>query len=160
MKKMASIVSYIIVFLIIITLPAERVSGAEYHGLVSIDDYYSNDSSSSYDFHLLTTRLRLDAEKLNKAGNIAVHFEGRERNNLGSKDYNKSISSEQIDTLNLEYTGIGNVFIAAGRLWPKELYMERVDGINIVRQIHNRVFGFYAGAKPDSYTPGVKLKFS
>src|SRR4030067_654694 len=143
--RMPSSVLYIVIFIIIVIFfPSGIVSGAEYQGLVSIDDYYSNDSASSYDFHLLTTRVRLDAEKLNKAGNIAFHFEGRERNNLGSEDYNKSISSEQIDTLNLEYTGIGNVFIAAGRLWPKELYMERVDGINIVRQIHNRVFGFYA----------------
>ena len=160
MIRMPSIVSYIIVFLIIIILPAGHVSGAEYHGLVSIDDYYSNDSSSSYDFHLLTTRLRLDAEKLNKAGNIAVHFEGRERNNLGSKDYNKSISSEQIDTLNLEYTGRGNIYIAAGRLWPKELYMERVDGINIVRQLQDSGFGFFAGAKPDPYTLGLNSNFT
>ena len=160
MIRMATIVSYIIVLLIIIILPSERVSGAEYHGLVSIDDYYSNDSSSSYDFHLLTTRLRLDAEKLNKKGNITVHFEGRMRNNLGSKDYSKNISSERIDALNIEYTGIGNVYIAAGRLWPKELYAEIVDGINIVRQFKDNGFGFFAGTKPDPYDQGFDSNFT
>lgn len=157
---MASIVSYIIVILIIIILPSGHVSGAEYHGLISIDDYYSNDSSSSYDFHLLTTRLRLDAEKLNKEGNITVHFEGRMRNNLGSEDYNKSIRSERIDALNIEYTGIGNVYIAAGRLMPKEQYSETVDGINIVRQFQDSGFGFFAGTKPDPYNQGFSSNFT
>jgi len=157
---MTSIVTYIIAILIIIILPASHVSGAEYHGLVSIDDYYSNDSSSSYDFHLLTTRLRLDAEKLNKDGNIAVHFEGRERHNLGSKDYNKGISSERFDALNIEYTGIGNYYIAAGRLMPKEQYSESVDGINIVRQFKDTGFGFFAGTKPDPYNQGFNSNFT
>lgn len=160
MKRIAPIALHLIILLIIIILPSGRVSGAEYHGIISMDDYYSNDSSSSHDFHLLTTRLRLDAEKLNKAENITFHFEGRERNNLGSEDYNKSIRSERIDTLNLEYTGIGNLYLAAGRLWPKELYLERVDGINIVRQFPDSGFGFFAGTRPDPYTEGFSSDFT
>src|SRR3990172_11717574 len=109
--KTSSLVLYAVVFFVIVTLlQSGSVSGAEYHGLVSMDDYYSNDSSSTYDFHLLTTRVRLDAGKLNKAGNIAFHFEGRERSNLGSKDYSRSSRNEQIDVLNLDYTGRGKVY--------------------------------------------------
>ena len=160
MIRIASIVSYIIVFLIIIILPSEMVLGAEYHGLVSMEDFYSNDSASSYDFHLVTTRVRLDAQKLNRAGNIAFHFEGRERENLGSEDYSSSIRNERIDTLNLEYTGRGKFYMAAGRLWPKELYAERVDGINIVRQLSDSGVGFFAGTKPDSYTQGYNADFT
>src|SRR3990172_1870350 len=74
--KTSSVLYTVVFIVIVILLPSGSVSGAEYHGLVSMDDYYSNDSSSTNDFHLLTTRVRLDADKLNKAGNIAFHFEG------------------------------------------------------------------------------------
>lgn len=132
----------------------------EYHGLVSMDDYYSNESGSNYDFHLITTRMRLDASKLNKAGNLAFHFEGRERNNLGSRDYSSSISNERIDTMNIEYNRNGKTDYLIGRLWPKELYAERVDGFNIVRHGSDSGIGFFAGMKPDPYTQGFNSNFT
>lgn len=128
------------------------VLGVEYKGLVSIDDYYSNESGSTYDFHLLTTRIRLDATKLNNAGNLSFHFEGRERNNLGSRDYSSNLSNERIDTMNIEYTGNGKTDYLIGRLWPKELYAEKVDGFNMVRHGSDSGIGFFAGLKPDPYT--------
>ena len=158
--KTSSVLYTVVFIVIVILLPSGSVSGAEYHGLVSMDDYYSSDSASTYDFHLLTTRVRLDAGKLNKAGNIAFHFEGRERSNLGSKDYSRSSRNEQIDVLNLDYTGRGKVYMAAGRLWPKELYAERVDGINIMRQLSDSGFGFFAGTKPDPYSQGFNSNFT
>ena len=160
MKTSSSVLYTVVFFIIVILLPSGRVSGAEYHGLVSMDDYYSDDSSSTNDFHLLTSRLRLDAEKLNKAGNIAFHFEGRQRSNLGSSDYSSSSRNERIDILNLEYTGKGKVYMAAGRLWPKEMYVERVDGINLVRQWSNSGIGFFAGVKPDPYTQGFNSNYT
>src|SRR3972149_6904984 len=159
--KTSSPVLYTVAFFVILTLlQSGSESGAEYHGLVSMDDYYSSDSASTYDFHLLTTRVRLDADKLNKAGNIAFHFEGRERNNLGSKDYRSSMSNERIDTMNIEYSRNGQTDYLLGRLWPKELYAERVDGINIVRHGSDSGIGFFAGMKPDPYTQGFNSNYT
>ncbi len=159
--KTSSPVLYTVVFFVIVTLlQSGSVSGAEYHGLVSMDDYYSSDSASTYDFHLLTTRVRLDADKLNKAGNIAFHFEGRLKSNLGSEDYSSSTSNERIDTMNIEYNRNGKTDYLVGRLWPKELYAERVDGINIVRHGSDSGIGFFAGMKPDSYTQGFNSNYT
>jgi hypothetical protein len=102
----------------------------------------------------------LNASKLNKAENLAFHFEGRERNNLGSKDYNSSMSNERIDTMNIEYNINGKTDYLVGRLWPKELYAERVDGINIVRHGADSGIGFFAGMKPDPYTQGFNSNYT
>lgn len=146
--------------LVIVLVLSNVVSAAELHGLVSIEDYYSSDSSSAYDFNFLTTRIRLDAGKLNQAGSLFFHFDGRERMNLGSKDYNSKIKKERIDTMNLEYTGIKPLYLAVGRLWPKELSVERVDGVNLVHQRKNFGIGFFGGAKPDPYTEGLNSDFT
>lgn len=131
----------------------DEAGAADYHGLVSIEDYYSNDSSSAYEFNFLTTRLRLDVDKLNKAGTLSLHFDGRERNNLGTKDYSSSIKNERIDTLNLEYLGPAKRFyLSAGRLFPRELPAERVDGLNIAYQKEGTGIGMFGGLKPDPYT--------
>ncbi|MCC7202081.1 MAG: hypothetical protein IT393_05370 [Nitrospirae bacterium] len=151
MNRLLPIVIYIIVFLFVILPQSHEVFCAEYHGLISMDDYYSNESGSSYDYHLLTTRIRLDADKLNKAGSLSLHFEGRERNNLGDQDYYSSTSNSRIDTLNIEYNR-KKTDIVAGRLWPKELYTERVDGLNILRHGPDSGIGVFAGIKPDPYT--------
>lgn len=146
--------------LILFLLLSQGVFAAEQHGLVSVDDYYSNDSSSAYDIHVLTTRIRWDASKLNKGENLSFHFDGRERFNIGSKDYNSSIKQERIDVLNFEYTGISPLYMAAGRLWPKELYIERADGINLVVQGKSLGVGLFAGTKPDPYTEAFNSDFS
>jgi len=158
--KQTSSALYIVAIILVILLPSKKLFGAEYKGLISVDDYYSNDSGSSYDFHLLTTRIRLDAQKLNKAGNLSFHFEGRERNSLGSQDYSSSIRNERIDTMNIEYSRNGKTDYLIGRLWPKELYAERIDGINIVRHRSDSGFGLFAGLKPDPYTQGFNSNYS
>ena len=148
-------------FVIIFLLYSNPAFGAVYHGLIYAEDYYSNDSSSSYDFNFLTTRFRLDAAKLNEAGTLSFHFDGRERNNLGSKDYSsKYHRNERIDTLNLEYTGVEHFYLTAGRLLPREFFIERVDGLNIVFQRMNFGMGLFGGAKPDPYTQEFNPNFT
>lgn len=148
MKKL-----YLYILIIVLSSASYRCEafGAEYQGFLSVEDYYADDSSSAYDFNILTTRLRLDGRKLNDAGTLFFHFDGRERSNLGGRDYS-SIKSERIDTLNLEYTGMGKFYLSAGRLWPKELPVERVDGVNVVYQASNLGYGLFGGMKPDPYT--------
>ena len=148
-----SLYSPLFIFLLTAIMPA-MVWGAEVHGLISVEDYFSKDSSSAYDFNILTTRTRLDATKLNTAGTLGFHFDGRERNVLASKDYNSSyIKSERIDTLNIEYTGLSKgVYLSVGRQLPKELSLERVDGLNLVYSNDTTGGGVFGGLKPDPYT--------
>lgn len=149
------------VFAFILLASSGAVFGAVYHGLVSVEDYYSIDSGATHDFNFLTTRLRLDAAKLNEEGTLSFHFDGRERNNLSPKDYNsRYIHRERIDTLNLEYTGIAHMYLTAGRLWPRELSVERVDGANILFQRMNSGIGFFLGTKPDPYTEEFNSNFT
>lgn len=111
-------------------LAPAAASGAEQHGFVSVEDYYSKYSNSLYTQHLLTTRLRLDVSKLNGSGDMSFHFDGRDRVSLGSDAYGGSGKEARIDALNLEYSP-GGIYLAAGRLWPKEIPLERIDGVNI-----------------------------
>lgn len=133
--------------------------GSEYHGLISVEDYYSNDSSSSYDFNFLTTRLRLDATKLNSSGTLSFHFDGRERNNLGSHDYNSSIPNERIDVLDFEYNA-PRLFLSAGRVWTREVPVERLDGLNMVLRNGSSGIGFFGGLKPDPYSEEFNSDFT
>ena len=154
---------YLSLFLIltIILIAPSISSGAEYHGLVSVEDYYSSDSSSAYNFNFLTTRLRLDATKLDEAGNLSFHFDGRERNNLGTKDYNsKYIKNERIDRLNLEYAASDRFYLAVGRMWPKELSIERVDGVNLIFQSTAYGLGLFGGMKPNPYTEEFNSEYT
>ena len=144
--------SPLLIFLVTVIIPG-MVWGAEVHGIISVEDYFSKDSSSAYDFNILTTRTRLDATKLNTAGTLGFHFDGRERNVLASKDYNSSIKSERIDTLNLEYAGLSKgVYLSVGRQLPRELSLERVDGLNLVYSNKTTGGGVFGGLKPDPYT--------
>lgn len=145
---------------ILILVLAANSFAAEYHGLVSVEDYYSKDTSSAYDFNILTTRLRLDVDKLIETGNLSIHFDGRERNNLSSKDYS-STKNERIDTLNIEYMGPSKRFnLLAGRFFPKELPAERVDGLNIAYQKEATGIGIFGGLKPDPYTDEFNSDFT
>lgn len=126
---------------------------AEQHGFVSVEDYYSNYSNSLYTQHLLTTRMRLDVSKLNSSGGMSFHFDGRDRLSLGSDAYGGSGKELRIDTLNFEYSP-GRIYLAAGRLWPKDIALERIDGVNMAYQSHGLGAGAFAGAHPDPYTEG------
>ena len=125
--------------------------GAEQHGFVSVEDYYSKYSNSLYTQHLLTTRLRLDVSKLNGSGDMSFHFDGRDRLNLGSDAYGGSGKELRIDALNFEYSP-GRIYLAAGRLWPKDIPLERIDGVNMAYQSNGLGAGAFAGAHPDPYT--------
>lgn len=155
-----SLYSPLFIFLWLLIMPAV-VIGAEVHGLISVEDYFSKDSSSAYDFNILTTRTRLDATKLNSDGTFGFHFDGRERNILTSKDYSSDVKSERIDTLNIEYTGLAKgVYLSAGRQMPKELALERVDGLNLVYSNTTTGGGLFGGLKPDPYTQAFGSDYS
>lgn len=129
---------------------------AETKGNLSIEDYYLKDTSSDGYQHLLTTRLKLDMTKLDKSGLWALHFDGRERLNLGT--YESSSEDARIDVLNFDYTG-KKVYIALGRVWPKELAIERVDGVNAVYQWEKFGLGSFFGLRPDPYSEMFTLDF-
>ena len=126
-------------------------------GWVSVEDYYYKDSGSDATQHLFTTRIKLDMTGLNDAGTAGFHFDGRERVNLG--DYKSSTENARIDVLNFDYTG-QTYYIAAGRLYPKELGIEHVDGVNLVAQGKTLGLGLFGGLRPDTYDEMFTLDYT
>ncbi|MBI5642418.1 MAG: hypothetical protein HY954_02975 [Deltaproteobacteria bacterium] len=140
----------IIAFCVLIfLLPALRASAVENHGTIYMEDFFYKDSSIEGEQHLLTTRVKLNTTKLNKSGTLGFHFDGRNRSNLGS--YKSSTKNERIDVLNLDYTGKA-LYLAVGRVWPKELSLERIDGINLAFEKGKFGVGAFGGLKPDPFT--------
>ncbi|TAN60809.1 hypothetical protein EPN18_07910 [bacterium] len=128
----------------------------ENHGLISVDDYYSSDTSAG-DRNMLTTRLRLDTTKINSANTLSFHFNGRERNVLAGKYYAAN-KRERIDAVNLVYEP-GSVYLAVGRLYPKEVPVEHTDGVNFVYKKKEIGFGAFGGFKANPYTDEFSSKF-
>src|SRR4030066_1463685 len=139
--------------------PAEFVSKANVSGLISVEDFYSTDSTGSYDRNILTPRLRVDGLKFGKSERIGLHFDGRERMNLGESDYSSSIANERVDIMNADYT-TETLYLAVGRLWPKEMPIERVDGINAVVKKGNHGFGLFGGYNPNPYTEAFTTEYT
>jgi len=128
-------------------------------GMVSVEDFYYKDTNT-YVQHLLTTRVRLDLEKLNDSGTLSLHFDGRDRVRLGSKTTTSTSKNERIDTLYIENTG-KYLYLAAGRLLPKNLYIERVDGVNTAYDLAvGTGIGLFAGLRPDPYTDAFNTDFT
>ncbi len=142
-----------------LAVTAAPAAGADINGYFSVDEFYSKDSSAAYDRSLLTSRLKLDVTKLNKAGTLEFHFDGSERVNLGSKDYAQSTSNDRIDVMNIAYEG-QSFHLSAGRLWPKELAIERVDGLNAVLKAGNFGIGLFGGLNPNPYTEAFTTDFT
>ncbi len=155
---LAALMKIVIAAAIPAIFPASALC-AETHGLFSVEDFYSKDSSAIYDRHLLTTRLRLDVLKLGNSGKTGLHFDGRERLNLGPEDYADSTASARIDVMNADYDG-QTLYLSAGRLWPRELPIERVDGVNAVIKKDAHGFGFFGGFNPNPYTEAFTSEFT
>ncbi|MBI5598298.1 MAG: hypothetical protein HY890_01000 [Deltaproteobacteria bacterium] len=147
---------------VIITFLAPGASTAappvERHGLISVEDYFSTGSAAAYDRNILTTRMRFDLTKINRDNGLSFHFDGRERMSLGPGDYNSNIKSVFIDTFNLQYSG-QRYYLSAGRLRPKDLPIESVDGVNVLYQTSDLGMGFFTGSRPDPYTGAVNPDF-
>lgn len=135
-------------------------SGAmETSGMVSAEDFYYKDSNA-YVQHLLTTRVRFDLTKLNESGTLALHFDGSNRVRLGSKTTTSTSKNQRLDTLYVENDG-KRFYLAAGRLLPKDLYIERIDGVNAIYKLSvNSGIGLFGGLRPDPYTDTFNSSFT
>lgn len=129
---------------------ASPVLGAKIKGTLSLEDYYATDSSESEDRHLMTTRFRFDAKKLTKNEDFSFHFDARLKYDLGASS--TLAKNERISTLYATYTGIDKVYLAAGRLWTKDVSVERVDGVNLLVKRGSFGVGAFGGTKPDTLT--------
>jgi len=134
-------------------------SGADINGLISVEDFYSTDSTGSYDRNILTIRLRLDVLKLGKGEKIGLHFDGRERISLGDSDYSSSVANERVDIMNVDYN-TESLYLAVGRLWPREFPIERVDGINAMAKMGHHGVGFFGGYNPNPYTESFTTEYT
>ncbi|MDH3974432.1 MAG: hypothetical protein OEV42_09160 [Deltaproteobacteria bacterium] len=143
----------VLVQILLLFLGARDTFAAEHRGRISIEDFYSSDSGSANNRHLLTSRVHMNSTKLNKAESLSFHLDMTARKTISGEESSSTLKNERISALNFEYTGPSdNIYFAMGRLWPKELFLEHVDGINLIVQKKKTGIGLFGGAKPDPYT--------
>lgn len=129
----------------------------ETNGVFAVEDFYYK-SSNLPTQNLLTTRLRLDLTKMNDSGTLAFHFDARDR--LGSRAPTSTTENLRIDTAFIENNGT-HYYLAAGRLLPKGLYVESVDGVNAVYQFYpDTGVGVFGGLRPDPYSFAFNTDFT
>lgn len=146
--------------LCILFMAAGSAQAYDNHGLFSVEDYYYKDSSSGYKTHFLTTRFKLDTTKLGTEGRYAFHFDGSDREDLGTSGSSTTVKRTRLNLLNVDYKG-KDFYLAAGRLWPKEIPFELVDGVNGTYQVTPEYgAGAFGGFKPDVYSMGFSTDYT
>jgi len=94
-----------------------------------------------------------DAVKFNETKTLSFHIDTRVKKVVEGKNYHSLIKNERISLLNLEYLAPSeDLYISIGRLWPKDLSLERVDGMNMSVEKKSFGAGLFGGSKPDPYT--------
>ncbi|MBE9505142.1 MAG: hypothetical protein IME96_13310, partial [Proteobacteria bacterium] len=98
--------------------------------------------------------------KFNTSQSLSFHIDASVKKKLEGDNYHSSIKDDRINLFNLEYTNPSEqVYMSVGRLWPKELSLERVDGINLAYKRNSFGIGFFGGLKPDPYTEEVNSDY-
>jgi hypothetical protein len=157
MKKNLRLLALLAMALPVFT--AGPTDAAQVRGSVSLEDYYSGDSAAGTR-HSMSSRLRLDLTKLDSAGKFAFHFDGRQRFDL-SGESGTSSKEGRIDQVNLDYTGT-SLYLSIGRIWPKDMPIEVIDGINAVYQSPGSKtgVGVFAGLKPNPYSQSTTADYT
>ena len=130
---------------------------AQLNGTVSLEDYYSGDTASG-SRHAMTGRLRLDLTKVGSSEKFAFHFDARQRLDL-SGESSTSSKEGRIDQAQLEYAGT-SLYLSIGRLWPKDMPIEVVDGVNAFYHGPKTGVGVYAGLRPNPYSQSTTADFT
>lgn len=157
-RKIGKFYNIALTFLFIV-FSSSIAEGIENRGIFSIEDYYYKDETFGYKSHFLTSRLKLDTTKLDKEGRYAFHFDGSERVDLGSTN-SSTVKNLRLNVLNVDYKG-AKYYLSAGRLWPKQMGFELVDGVNAAYEITPEYgAGGFGGFKPDVYTTGFSSKYT
>lgn len=160
--KLISIMKYITRFLMVsaVALPivmAVPTEAAQVGGLISFEDFYSGDSASG-SRHFMTGRIKLDMTKLGSSGKLGFHFDGRQRIDL-SGESSASSKEGRVDLAHLEYAG-SSLYLSVGRLWPKDMPIEVVDGANALFQGSRSGVGVFAGLRPNPYSQSTTSEFT
>ncbi|CAG1065485.1 hypothetical protein BAC1_01067 [uncultured bacterium] len=143
-----------------LTLPvltAAPSSAAELGGMVSFEDFYSSDSGAG-SRHSVSGRVKLDVTKFGPSGKLGFHFDGRQRFDL-SGESGTSSKEGRIDLAHLEYTST-SLYLSVGRLWPKDMPIEVVDGLNVVFQGSKAGVGAFAGLRPNPYSQSTTVDYT
>lgn len=131
--------------------PAKKASGPDIGGLISFEDYYSGDTASG-SRHSMTGRIKLDVTKFGSSQKFAFHIDARQRFDLSGTSSISTSKEGRIDQAQLEYAGT-SLYLSVGRLWPKDMPIEVVDGVNAVYQASKTTgVGAFAGLRPNPYT--------
>jgi len=132
-------------------------AAAELGGMVSLEDFYSSDSAAG-SRHSVSGRLRLDVTKFGSSKKFAFHFDGRQRYDL-SGEISTGSKEGRVDLANLEYNG-SSLYLSVGRLWPKDMPIEVVDGVNALYQGAKNGAGAFAGFRPNPYSQSTTTDFT
>lgn len=152
-KNIRLIASLALALPVFVAAPA---AAAQLGGSISLEDFYSNDSLSG-SRHSMTGRVRLDMTKLGTGGKLGFHIDGRQRIDLAGES--SSTSKEgRIDLAHLEYAG-ESLYLSVGRLWPKDMPIEVVDGLNVVYQRSKTSVGAFVGMRPNPYSQSTTSEF-
>ncbi|MCC6501595.1 MAG: hypothetical protein IT362_00485 [Deltaproteobacteria bacterium] len=157
MKNKLRFLTLLAMALPVVTAGASQA--AQLGGVISFEDYYSGDTASG-SRHAMTGRLKLDITKIGPSQKIGFHFDARQRFDL-SGEISTSSKEGRIDQAQLEYAGT-SLYLSIGRLWPKDMPIEVVDGVNAVYQGQGSKtgFGVYAGLRPNPYSQSTTADFT
>ena len=149
-----------LLILLAMALPAVMAGptdAAQLNGNVSFEDYYSGDTASG-SRHAMTGRVRFDLTKIGSSEKFAFHFDGRHRFDL-SGESSTSSKEGRIDQVQLEYAGT-SLYLSVGRLWPKDMPIEVVDGVNAFYHGSKTGVGVYTGFRPNPYSQSTTADYN
>ena len=141
--------------------PAKKATGPSLGGLISFEDYYSGRyglRQQALDDRQAQARYHEDRLF---PGKIAFHLDGRQRFDLSGQSSTSS-KEGRIDQAQLEYAGT-SLYLSVGRLWPKDMPIEVVDGVNAVYQgqgSKTRVRRLTRALRPNPYSQSTTADFT
>lgn len=130
---------------------------SEIGGLISFEDFYSRDTLSG-SRHSMTGRIRLDMTRPASSGKIGFHFDGRQRLDLSGESASSG-KEGRVDLAHLDYAG-ESLYLSVGRLWPKDMPIEVVDGLNIAWQGKKAGVGAFAGLRSNPYSQSTTSEYT
>lgn len=142
----------LLLILTILTIVCPLTAAAvQIKGRVSASLYNQNDDVSSYDYNILTTRLKFDVSEFD-GNNKSIHFRGKYRNS-GRNDFNGQTPDYRINSASLNINNVfGGIDMVMGRHHIDYLPGARVDGLQASFSMSETYgAGIFGGFKPDPY---------
>lgn len=130
---------------------AKQKTSSNIRGRFYVSDYYSADSGN-FDFHVLTSRLKLYKPEDKKPG-YYFKLDGRARIKISDRDVHKDLPEYKLYEFWMGYLfNDGKLNIIGGRQFINELYNTSIDGLNVKYTFWEGLgLGLFGGLAPDKY---------